>query len=131
MSMARTTPAQKPRGLSRRTRFWLTGPPEWSAWPMLERASEARSVTSPVYQVVSLAACAICGRGNRAANGALGVVSGLFGFFGRLFGDNHVGDFGVGGGGDDVFGFELGLHRIGPAVDDLLRVGVADAGEGF
>src|SRR5260370_39661148 len=51
ISMARATPAQKPRGLSSRTRFWLA---RLSARPRLGTVSWARSVTLQVYQVVSL-----------------------------------------------------------------------------
>jgi hypothetical protein len=44
MSIARTTPAQKPRGLSNNTLFWLG---EVSAWFPFEMDSSSVVVTSP------------------------------------------------------------------------------------
>src|ERR1035441_9574369 len=47
MSIARTTPAQKPRGLSNKTLFWLG---EVSAWVPFEMEAKLVVVTPQVYQ---------------------------------------------------------------------------------
>src|SRR6266536_2809464 len=47
----------------------------------------------------------------------------------RLLGDDHVLDLVVGGLGDDLLVHEIELGLVGPAIDDLLGVGVPDAGE--
>jgi hypothetical protein len=50
-------------------------------------------------------------------------------FLGGLGGDDHAGDFGVGCGGNNALGFELGLIGVGAASDDFAGVGVTDSGE--
>src|SRR5580658_3865540 len=46
-----------------------------------------------------------------------------------LLGDDHVFDLVVGGLRDDLFLYQIKFGAVGSAVDDLLRVGVADAGQ--
>src|SRR5262245_20372089 len=46
-----------------------------------------------------------------------------------LFGDDAARNLVVGGLGQDLLVHEIGLGTVRPAVDDFLRVGVADSGE--
>jgi len=48
-----------------------------------------------------------------------------------LLRDNQVLDFVVGGLGNNLFAHEIGFDAVGAAVDDLLRIGVADSGKFF
>src|ERR1700678_549374 len=139
MSMARTTPAQKPRGLSSKTRFWLA---RLSARPRLGTVSWARSVTLQVYQLVSLGCVRDLWVGNSGSQRCLERVGWrsepvpchakknrhplqrLLRRFGRLLGNDQGGDLVVGRGGNDALTLQLRFHGVRASIDDLLRIDI-------